>query len=199
MKREELKQLNRQKILAAATTLMTQRGIHDTGMKDVSLQAGISIVTMYKYFPTKEELTEEVVLNFYRDRFKPIVDMAEETEATFATIIRAFKREGEDCERVLGEATFREFQRVIKQSKVVYDYLYNTQMAVMSTLIQKGRASGEINTPASDDVLLMVISWIFTQLGQMKTDLSKEQVQGLQWILRYGADGRPEDQKKSFE
>ncbi|GAP02877.1 hypothetical protein FPFC_030570 [Fructobacillus pseudoficulneus] len=199
MKREELKQLNRQKILAAATTLMTQRGIHDTGMKDVSLQAGISIVTMYKYFPTKEELTEEVVLNFYRDRFKPIVDMAEETEATFATIIRAFKREGEDCERVLGEATFREFQRVIKQSKVVYDYLYNTQMAVMSTLIQKGRASGEINTPASDDVLLMVISWIFTQLGQMKTDLSKEQVQGLQWILRYGAAGRPEDQKKSFE
>ena len=199
MKREELKQLNRQKILAAATTLMTQRGIHDTGMKDVSLQAGISIVTMYKYFPTKEELTEEVVLNFYRDRFKPIVDMAEETEATFATIIRAFKREGEDCERVLGEATFREFQRVIKQSKVVYDYLYNTQMAVMSTLIQKGRASGEINTPASDDVLLMVISWIFTQLGQMKTDLSKEQVKGLQWIMRYGAAGRPEDQKNSFE
>ncbi|CAK1243886.1 TetR/AcrR family transcriptional regulator [Fructobacillus tropaeoli] len=196
MKREELKQLNRQKILAAATDLMTHQGIRATSMKDVSSKADISIVTMYKYFPTKEELTEQVVLDFYHKRFKPIIAMADGSDATFAKIINAFKKEKKECERLLGENIFYEFQRVIKHSKIVYDYLYNTQMSLISTLIKKGRASGEINTPASDDVMLMVASWVFTYLGKMEENLSKQKIEGLQLFLQYGALGRPEDRKK---
>lgn len=195
MKREELKQLNRQKILAATTELMTHQGIRATSMKDVSSKADISIVTMYKYFPTKEELTEQVVLDFYHKRFEPIVMMAEGPETNFAKIINAFKQEQEECEELLGENIFVEFQRVIKHSRIVYDYLYNTQMSLISTLIKKGRASGEINTPASDNIMLMVISWAFTYLAEMEEDLSKEEIEGLQLFLQYGALGRPKDWK----
>lgn len=193
MKREELKQLNRQKILAAATALMTRQGIDATGMKDVSLESGISIVTMYKYFPTKEELAEDVILDFYHERFHPIIGMIEGPDATFAEIMYAFKKETEDCERVLGEDVFLEFQEVIKTSKKVADFIYKTKMSLMSSLLQKGRQSGDINTRASNDVVVMIMSTIFTQLWQSSTDFSREQMEGIQEFFRYGAVGRPND------
>ncbi|MGN1292982.1 MAG: TetR/AcrR family transcriptional regulator, partial [Levilactobacillus brevis] len=51
MKRETKKKINRQKLVDAAFELMSTQGIQETSVKAVSEAAGISFVTMYKYFP----------------------------------------------------------------------------------------------------------------------------------------------------
>lgn len=54
----------RGKILGTATKLFESRGIHASGMDTIIAEAGIAKATLYKYFPTKDQL----VMAFLRDR-----------------------------------------------------------------------------------------------------------------------------------
>jgi TetR/AcrR family transcriptional repressor of mexJK operon len=54
--RAELVQRKRQQILPAASRLFTQRGLDGTTMDAVAAAAGVSKQTLYRYFPSKEQL-----------------------------------------------------------------------------------------------------------------------------------------------
>jgi AcrR family transcriptional regulator len=64
---------NRQRILRAAGEVFTQRGL-DATLDDVARQAGVGVGTVYRRFPDKETLIEEL----FRDRIDAIVAVAEE-------------------------------------------------------------------------------------------------------------------------
>lgn len=59
--REQRARATRQGILAAATNLFVSRGWAGTGMREVAESAGVSVETVYKYFPSKGELLHRVV------------------------------------------------------------------------------------------------------------------------------------------
>ncbi len=59
--REQQARATRQGILAAATKLFVSRGWGGTGMREVAESAGVSVETVYKYFPSKGELLHRVV------------------------------------------------------------------------------------------------------------------------------------------
>ncbi|MBN9390968.1 MAG: TetR/AcrR family transcriptional regulator [Chloroflexi bacterium] len=46
----------RESILDAAETLFLQRGIEKTSMVDIANQAGITKITLYRYFPNREDI-----------------------------------------------------------------------------------------------------------------------------------------------
>lgn len=60
IRRERKKELNRQKIIAAAKKLFLRKGISATNVRDISTVSGISYVTMYKYFYDKNDLIQIV-------------------------------------------------------------------------------------------------------------------------------------------
>jgi AcrR family transcriptional regulator len=64
---------NRQRILRAAGEVFTQRGL-DATLDDVARQAGVGVGTVYRRFPDKETLIEEL----FQDRIDAIVTVAEE-------------------------------------------------------------------------------------------------------------------------
>lgn len=49
-------------ILAAARRCYLERGIADTGMKEVALEAGVARSTLYRYFPSRDEVLVAVVM-----------------------------------------------------------------------------------------------------------------------------------------
>jgi AcrR family transcriptional regulator len=49
----------REKILTVATTLFETRGIHASGVDTIIAQSGVAKGTLYKYFPSKNELIIE--------------------------------------------------------------------------------------------------------------------------------------------
>ena len=49
----------REKILGVATTLFETRGIHASGVDTIIAESGIAKATLYKYFPSKNELIIE--------------------------------------------------------------------------------------------------------------------------------------------
>jgi AcrR family transcriptional regulator len=64
---------NRQRILAAAAEVFTERGL-DATLDEVARAAGVGIGTVYRRFPDKESLVSEL----FRDRIDALVTVAEE-------------------------------------------------------------------------------------------------------------------------
>jgi AcrR family transcriptional regulator len=67
---------NRQRILAAAAELFTERGLHVT-LDEVARRAGVGVGTVYRRFPDKEALTEAL----FEDRITALVTLAEQARA----------------------------------------------------------------------------------------------------------------------
>lgn len=61
MTRKEQKELRRQQILQTALDLFVQQGYYNTKTSQISRRAGISEGLLFHYFPTKENLLEELV------------------------------------------------------------------------------------------------------------------------------------------
>jgi AcrR family transcriptional regulator len=55
-------ELSREQILDTAEKLFSQRGYHDTGLKDVAELCEFSVGSIYSFFDSKERLYEEVLM-----------------------------------------------------------------------------------------------------------------------------------------
>lgn len=61
-KRQENKEMQKQKIIAAARQLFTDQGLTDVQMKDVAETASVGVATVFRYFPKKDELIVAVAI-----------------------------------------------------------------------------------------------------------------------------------------
>ncbi len=52
----------RSRILQIALTLMSQRGVDGTSMRDLAAAAGLNVASLYHYFPSKRDLLEAVLV-----------------------------------------------------------------------------------------------------------------------------------------
>ena len=52
----------RRRILQIALTLMAQRGVDGTSMRDLASAAGLNVASLYHYFPSKRDLSESVLI-----------------------------------------------------------------------------------------------------------------------------------------
>ena len=64
---------NRERILSAARELVAERGA-DIALDDIAVQAGVGIATLYRRFPTRADLLDELVL----EELQACVDAANE-------------------------------------------------------------------------------------------------------------------------
>jgi AcrR family transcriptional regulator len=60
----ESQRARRQRILGAATTLLEQRDYDRIQMRDVAEAGGVALGTLYRYFPSKEQLFAHVLLEW---------------------------------------------------------------------------------------------------------------------------------------
>jgi len=61
--REQQKEQRRQAIAQAAVNLFEQKGFQQTRMEDIAAQSGVSIPTVFKYFPSKQAILFEFLHN----------------------------------------------------------------------------------------------------------------------------------------
>ena len=108
----------RRRILQIALTLMAQRGVDGTSMRDLASAAGLNVASLYHYFPSKRDLLESVLIE---QGFLPIrpVQMKESPAAEPLTLAQLLAEimtsmfEVEDFVRLMvgeamrGEATAR--------------------------------------------------------------------------------------------
>ncbi|KAA5835300.1 TetR/AcrR family transcriptional regulator [Saccharopolyspora hirsuta] len=87
------------RVLEAAYELFRRMGIRRTSMEDVARQAGVSRITVYRRFTTKDALVEQVIRREFRRYFDQFLldirearTVADRVEIGFASSLRAIRQ-----------------------------------------------------------------------------------------------------------
>ncbi|MBU0992186.1 MAG: TetR/AcrR family transcriptional regulator [Proteobacteria bacterium] len=85
--REEEREARRQVIMEAALKLFDEKPFHEIGMRDIAEAAGISAASIYRYFPTRDELFAEVLTQDLSE-IKPLIEQKlSEGKGNYETLI----------------------------------------------------------------------------------------------------------------
>jgi AcrR family transcriptional regulator len=124
----------RRRILQLALTLMAQRGVDGTSMRDLASAAGLNVASLYHYFPSKRDLLESVLIEQGFLPIRPAPDEGESPETEPLTLaqllaeiitsmfeVEDFVRlmvgeamRGEETARAVGVDLFASFEKSIE-------------------------------------------------------------------------------------
>ncbi len=102
--REDEREVRKQLIIKAAMELFEEKSFHEIGMRDIALKAGVSAASIYRYFPSRDDLFVEALIqdiNHIEERLKKrveqggnieelsiaVVDYLIDNEATFQMMV----------------------------------------------------------------------------------------------------------------
>jgi len=130
----------RQEILAAATRVLAEKGLHETKIADIAAAADIGVGTFYLHFPTKEALFDGVVEGTVR-RLKVAVDAAraaepdpvEKMRSGNAALFRFAQENREVFKIVFGHAAA--YNDLIRRAQALF-------IADLESTVREGIASG---------------------------------------------------------
>ncbi|MCF8026004.1 MAG: TetR/AcrR family transcriptional regulator [Desulfobacteraceae bacterium] len=60
--REEEREVRKQLIINAAMELFNEKSFHEIGMRDIALKAGVSAASIYRYFPSRDDLFVDALI-----------------------------------------------------------------------------------------------------------------------------------------
>lgn len=189
-------------IKAAATELFSRSGTEAVSMEGIAAEAGVSKMTLYNYFGSKEALVFEV----FRDVFDRAHEEAETIVAErddFVDVIRDIIRlKGAAVATFGGEVVLEAMQ----QSSALYQYVHHDLAARTNALLvsffDRGRRAGYIRADISDEMLLAYYD-IFNaglaaranQLGALLQD--PDQFSAVVELFFFGLVSREEKQSAS--
>jgi AcrR family transcriptional regulator len=142
---------NRQRILAAAAELLSERGL-DATLDDVARAAGVGVGTVYRRFPDKESLIEEL----FRDRIDAMVKLAEQalTEPDPWQALVSYLEMA--SEMMAANTGLRQLLMFATYGKDRVCYARDQMRPVVSKLVERAQASGDLRADfdASDMKLI---------------------------------------------
>lgn len=130
---------NRQRILRAAAEVFTQRGL-DATLDDVARQAGVGVGTVYRRFPDKESLVEEL----FQERINALVAVAEEacTAPDPWQGLASFLEHATAC--MAGDLGLRQLMMFATYGKDKVAYAREQMRPVVSKLVERAQAAGAL-------------------------------------------------------
>ena len=142
---------NREKVIAAARRVMARKGL-DAGMDEIARAAGVGVGTVYRHFPTKDEL----VRGLAADRFARLAELAREALAreepweAFCDFIRAAAAiQGED--RALSEVLVSRPETMREAADAV------GILDLTAEIMARAQASGDLRPDAeAEDVPMLM-------------------------------------------
>ena len=130
---------NRQRILAAAADLLSERGL-DATLDDVARAAGVGVGTVYRRFPDKESLIEEL----FRDRIDAMVKLAEQalTEPDPWQALVSYLETA--TEMMAANTGLKQLLMFATYGKDRVCYARDQMRPVVSKLVERAQASGDL-------------------------------------------------------
>jgi len=143
---------NRARVLAAADAVFGEKGA-TASTEEVAARAGVGIATVFRHFPTKQDLLEAIVLARL-ERLLAVAEtlVAEGGDDGFATLFARFVEEAVN-KRVFGDVLTHAGEGFRTANTAIVDGLW----AAFATLIARGQAAGQVRQGFDvDDVQILL-------------------------------------------
>ena len=130
---------NRQRILAAAAQVFTERGL-DATLDEVARAAGVGVGTVYRRFPDKEAL----VAALFRERIDNLVTVAEEACAAADPGQAIVSYLEYTAAAMAGDTGLRQLMMFATYDRDQVCYARDRMRPVISKLVERAQASGDL-------------------------------------------------------
>jgi len=130
---------NRQRILAAAAQVFTERGL-DATLDEVARAAGVGVGTVYRRFPDKEAL----VAALFRERIDNLVTVAEEACAAADPGQAIVSYLEYTAAAMAGDTGLRQLMMFGTYDRDQVCYARDRMRPVISKLVERAQASGDL-------------------------------------------------------
>jgi|GEM_PF-2282962 len=158
MNRETKKALTRENIITSATTLFTENGVNSTDLKSIAAHAGISVVTFYKYFTSKELLVATIAQTELDQLFDHMTTIANQPALNFLAKFKAFSQVSDETLARIHQTFGPEMLDLFDQDHAILQTNFiNRRNAFFDTIIDVGRADGFFKTSVSNTAIRMYL------------------------------------------
>lgn len=192
---ERRKQSKMQQILDAAEELFLKNGVNDTAVADIAKRAGVSQVSIYNYFGSKDRLLLEVLRRMVQ-RYVALADDILEADLPFLDKLTRM------VEMKKGEllAYNPDFFLTLFQNPTIYQYVLEVyeqeSLPRMQRLVAMGKAEGAINPALSDEAVVLYTNIVMQAYEQHSDKLTPALWSDLLSLFVFGFDGyRPPEQQ----
>jgi AcrR family transcriptional regulator len=168
--------LKRKKILDAAIVILNRKNYLTCPMDDIARSAGIAKGTVYLYFKSKEELYFAVMIelvsqleNIVRTVADSAMPVKEQLQLLLGHLFEFF-----GAHQQLFASLHQERQSMKGKFRILLHEKYHDVIAAISTIVQRGVASGELkdHPPALVGAILFSLTSVFAQ-GKMGNNVAK--------------------------
>jgi AcrR family transcriptional regulator len=149
---------NRERVLEAAKAVFSAGG-SDASLEAVAKRAGVGIGTLYRHFPTREDLFEAV----YRREVEQLGDLAEQlkNEAAPVDALRRWLRSNVELVATK-KGMIAALALAVQSSSELYAYSFDRLTKAIGTLLDRAVAAGEIRSDiSSEDVLRALVGMCY--------------------------------------
>jgi AcrR family transcriptional regulator len=139
-----MQEKTREKILNSALKLFSEKGFLGATTKEIAKKAGISEVTLFRYFPSKEKLFEEVINRYsFLPKLKEVLQEAEklpypESLKSIATSFLEVLEMKESLVRIMLSEKHRYPEKIKKIYKTIIENIFQLLSSYLSSLQKKG-------------------------------------------------------------
>lgn len=133
-------------ILSAAAGLFSKKGFRGATTKEIATEAGITEITLYRHFKSKEEIFFEIVKNMSMisissEVFSKVKNygLKEKLEYIAVNFVRIFKQRAGDFRMILAETITRP-----EMSRTFFETVPNRAIEMISAIMQAEIRSGAI-------------------------------------------------------
>jgi len=140
------------RIVDAAATLLLRQGVRKTGMEDMATAAGVSKVTVYKYFGDRDGVLNAVCARLTDRCLKALADEAEGKTDTVARMM-GFTRVLSDFIRSGEHTLCGELEAAAGSSAVHFAAFESKVREMIFSLIREGKTARMIEETLSDEVV----------------------------------------------
>lgn len=163
MNREEKKALTRRQIIDVSTRLFRQHGIHNTDLKTIATEAGVSVVTFYKYFDSKDSLIGIIAAEQLNTLFDQIMAITNQTDLRFIEKIKAFAQLSQQKQQEIANTFGDEMMQLLeKDDSAVRAVAESRRDEFFEAIIEQGRDEGFFTTNVSTTAIRVYIDMFVT-------------------------------------
>jgi AcrR family transcriptional regulator len=149
---------NRDRVLEAAKAVFSAGG-PDASLEAVAKRAGVGIGTLYRHFPTRENLFEAV----YRREVQQLTELAEQLKSE-ADPVEALRRWLQSCVRFIAtkKGMLTALALTVDRSSEIYAGTFERLINAVGALLARATQAGEIRHDISaEDVLRALIGMCY--------------------------------------
>lgn len=159
---QKRKEVKTKAILKSALSLYLQKGVQDTTVAEIAADAGVSKVTIFNYFGTKDNLIREVILHYISEvyeEFHAIVhgDLSFETKLEKMMFLESAEMEHNSSEFI--DEVMKEYNRPDSRVRELYE---QEGLELYMNLFMQGKNDGKIHDELTIEAMIVYLS-IFTE------------------------------------